>query len=135
MHFSGKIKKGTQLYSIVHLKCPKCQDRNLFTHKNPYNFKYTLNMPDKCTNCGISYKFEPGFYSAALWTSYPIVILITGFLCVLFMVWLSISISISLVLIGIILLVLQPLIMRWGRAILVNNFIGYDAAFKVNEKL
>jgi len=92
-------------------------------------------MPDKCTSCGISYKFEPGFYSAALWTSYPIVILITAFLCVLFMVWLNISISISLVLIGIILLVLQPLIMRWGRAILINNFIGYDATFKLNGKL
>jgi len=135
MRISRKIKKGTLLYSIVYLKCPKCQNGNLFTHKNPYNFKYTLNMPDKCTSCGISYKFEPGFYSAALWTSYPIVILITAFLCVLFMVWLNISISISLVLIGIILLVLQPLIMRWGRAILINNFIGYDATFKLNGKL
>ncbi|MBK7034844.1 MAG: DUF983 domain-containing protein [Bacteroidetes bacterium] len=135
MGIFGKVKKGTQLYSIVYLKCPKCQEGNLFTHKNPYNFKYTLSMPDKCTNCGISYKFEPGFYSAALWTSYPIVIIITGFLCVLFMVWLAISINISLVLIGIILLVLQPLIMRWGRAILINNFIGYDEAYKMNGKL
>lgn len=70
------MKKGTKLYSILKLKCPRCQIGNLF--KNPGLFVFTgiLEMPDKCPHCKQDFKLEPGFYTAALWISYPIVLAI-----------------------------------------------------------
>jgi len=45
------------------------------------------------------------------------------------MVVLKIPIVISIIIMTGILFLLQPLIMRYSRAILLNNFISYDAEF------
>jgi uncharacterized protein (DUF983 family) len=40
-----------------------------------------FDMPKRCPVCGQDYQIEPGFYLAAMWVSYPIVIaLIIGFI-------------------------------------------------------
>ena len=68
------MKKGTKLYSILKLKCPRCQIGNLFNNPGLFVFSRVLEMPDKCSHCKQDFKIEPGFYSAALWISYPIVL-------------------------------------------------------------
>lgn len=62
--------------SIFGLKCPKCSKGNLFTKKGLIVYSDMLEMPEKCSHCGLKYELEPGFWLGALWTSYPIVILI-----------------------------------------------------------
>jgi uncharacterized protein (DUF983 family) len=57
------IKKGSKLYSIAHLKCPHCQEGNLFSVSNSYDLKHMLDMPDYCPVCHEDFKVEPGFYS------------------------------------------------------------------------
>ena len=126
----GLIKKETAAYSIFHLKCPRCQQGDLFTNKNPFHLNTMLSMPRKCPVCKQDFIFETGFYSAALWTSYPVVIVIAAINILIFNVWLHISGIWLLIITAIILLSLQPFIMRFGRAILISNFVKFDPAFR-----
>lgn len=119
------MKKGTKLYSIAHLKCPRCQEADLFSSK-AYNIKHMLDMPDHCPVCRQDYKIEPGFYSGALWISYPFVILILIPIAVLQIVYLDLSFPLAFFFSLIIMLGLQPLIMRFSRAIWINIFVSYD---------
>ena len=61
------LKKGTKLYSIIRLKCPRCQEGNLFLTQNPYNLKMFDKM---CPVCGEDYEKEPGYYWGAMMVSH-----------------------------------------------------------------
>ncbi|SEI58684.1 Uncharacterized conserved protein, DUF983 family [Dyadobacter koreensis] len=116
----------SKLYSVVRLKCPRCHKGNLFTKPNPYSFKNSLKMPDRCLVCNQDFQIEPGFYIGALWTSFPIVIFIMTFLSVLLLVFVKMQLEWFFVVITIILFSLQPIIIRLGRAIWINIFVDFD---------
>lgn len=122
-----RIRRGTKLYSILKLKCPRCHEGNLFTVRNPWNLKRVLEMPKRCPVCRQDFVIEPGFYTGALWTSYPIVILIDLLLLspILFYPAYIILIVVGMVIIS---LLLQPVIMRLGRAIWINIFVNFDSS-------
>lgn len=65
-----------RLHYIVKLKCPRCQKGDLFTNPGLLVFKDVLKMPERCPNCNQDFKIEPGYYSAALWISYPLVLIL-----------------------------------------------------------
>lgn len=120
------IKKGTKKYSVLHLKCPRCQEGNLFLYKNPYNLKKCLAMPDRCPVCNQDFQIEPGFYYGALWASYPLVVLITIAVTSFFYLYLELSLFVFIFILAGTMLTLQPLILRLGRAIWINVFVRYD---------
>ena len=87
-----------------------------------------LKMPEKCSHCHQDFKIEPGFYSAALWISYPIVLLV--FIPMLFFgFYLNATYKISPKLLVpifvIVAFLLQIPIMRVSRAILLHVTIRY----------
>lgn len=84
-----------------------------------------LNMPDRCRVCGQDFKMEPGFYSGALWTSYPIVILLLIVLGVLMKAIFDPPFLTIFWVVSAIVLMLQPVIMRLGRAIWINIFVKF----------
>ncbi len=120
------LKKGSKVYSILKLKCPKCHDGNLFVFKNPYRLKGGLKMDDNCTVCGQDFVIEPGFYYGALWMSYPIVILIIIALTSFFYLYLDYSLLKFMLILSVVMMSLQPLIIRLGRAIWIRIFVKYQ---------
>ncbi|MCL7762153.1 DUF983 domain-containing protein [Polaribacter sp. Z014] len=123
------MRKGTKLYSILNLKCPRCQIGNLFKNTGFFVFTEILEMPDKCAHCKQDFKIEPGFYSAALWISYPIVLITFIPLVVLGFSLNSIH-SFFKYLYPLLVLssfMLQIPLMRAARAILLNITIDYRA--------
>ncbi|WP_339837206.1 DUF983 domain-containing protein [uncultured Maribacter sp.] len=122
------MKKGTKRYSILKLKCPRCQIGNLFSNQGLFVFTDILKMPDRCPHCKQNFKLEPGFYTAALWISYPIVLLIFIPLIILGFSLNSISGFFKIMYPFIILLsfMLQIPLMRFARAILLNMTIDYS---------
>jgi uncharacterized protein (DUF983 family) len=128
------LKKESSLYCITLLKCPKCHEGNLFCESNAWNFKKMLDMPDRCSVCGQDFQFEWGFYSGALWTSYPIVLILGMLLMALLYFGLEIPIGWTLLINGLFLILLQPMIMRWGRAFWINIFVNYDPEAKKNKQ-
>ncbi len=89
-----------------------------------------LTMPGNCPVCNQDFKIEPGFYIGALWTSYPIVVVVGVILFVLLSLILNLSFFPVAFIIAISLIVLQPVIMRWGRAIWISISVKYDAEFE-----
>jgi uncharacterized protein (DUF983 family) len=123
------MKKGTKRYSILKLKCPRCQNGNLFNNPGLFVFSQVLEMPDKCPHCKQDFKLEPGFYTAALWISYPIVLIIFIPLIILGFSLGSMNIFLKFMypLVVLFSFILQVPLMRIARAILLNMTIDYSA--------
>lgn len=121
------MKKGTKLYSVLKLKCPRCQIGNLFSNPGLFVFSRILEMPDKCPHCKQDFKLEPGFYTAALWISYPIVLVIFIPLIILGFALDNMNSFFKLTYPLIILFsfMLQIPLMRIARAILLNMTVDY----------
>lgn len=79
-----------------------------------------LEMHETCPHCHLKYDLEPGFWLGALWTSYPIVIIIeTPFLILAILsegnaVWYYLTAMILA------LLVAFPVMLRLGRSLWIH---------------
>ncbi len=113
-------------YAILRLKCPRCHEGNLFVTRNAYNLKHMLDMPDRCPVCNQDFRMEPGFYSGALWVSFPLMVLLAVPLWIIVFWVADLSFEFMFALFGIVILGLQPPIMRYSRAIWISVFVKYD---------
>ena len=89
-----------------------------------------MQMPDRCPVCGQDFQIEPGFYIGALWTSFPIVIVIMALLSILLLVYFKMDLNWFFAAITVILFLLQPIIIRLGRAIWINVFVKFEGKRK-----
>ncbi len=65
------FSKGTKLYSIFRMRCPRCQEGAFFT-SHPYDLKNAGNMHEQCSKCELKYSREPGFYYGAMYVAYAL---------------------------------------------------------------
>lgn len=113
----------TKLNSIVGLKCPRCSKGNLFDKPGLFQFRNILDMPEECPNCGQKFELEPGFWIGALWTSYPIIVLIELPFLILAVTAQNISfIAITFAMVFVLVL-FYPLILRLGRSLWIHIFV------------
>ena len=63
--------KGSRLYSVFRMKCPRCHEGDFFI-SHPYNLKKAGDIHENCPNCGLKYSKEPGFYYGAMYVSYAL---------------------------------------------------------------
>lgn len=118
--------KGTKLYSIIKMKCPRCHEGDFFVSK-PYDLKKAGDLYQNCSNCNLKYSKEPGFYYGAMYVSYALGVALFVALWVSFnlffpnlsVYWQVGIISISSVLLG-------PYLYALSKIIWANFFIKYD---------
>jgi uncharacterized protein (DUF983 family) len=122
------LKKGTKLYSILKLKCPRCQEGSLFIHKNPYILKMLDKMPHYCTICDEDFERETGFYYGAMMISHATTTIIAVIVHLTVFHFYGWEIAPNLITLLVILIGLFPLIFRSSRAIWINFFVKYDAS-------
>ena len=118
--------KGSKLYSILKLKCPRCQEGDLFLDKNPYHFKNLDKMPHYCTMCGEDLQREVGFYYGAMMISHATTTLIAVIVHAIVFYFYRWQIAPNLIPIISILIIFFPVIFRISRAIWINMFSKYD---------
>jgi uncharacterized protein (DUF983 family) len=119
------MNKGTKLYSILNLKCPRCHEGDLFLTKNPYSFSNIDKMPDACPVCGEKYWPEPGFYYGAMYVSYALTIALSVAVFVAMIVLWKFDIAWYLSLNATFIILLFPPIFRVSRAVWFNFFVKY----------
>ena len=124
------IKKGTKLYSIVKLKCARCQEGNLFLTKNPYNLKSFDKMPAKCTVCDENFMRESGFYWGAMMVSHASTTAIVVIVHLIVFQYYGWEIAPNIIAIITVILLLFPIVFRNSRAIWINLFVNYDPTFQ-----
>ncbi|MFC6998423.1 DUF983 domain-containing protein [Rufibacter roseus] len=121
------LGKGSKLYSICKLKCPRCHEGDLFVNNSLLGYRKMSQMLDHCPVCKQIYEPEPGYYYGAMFVSYG---LTTG--PTLAIVWLMMLFSEEvtvLMFIGALvlsLLLFLPAIFKLSRAIWINIFVSYD---------
>ncbi len=120
--------KGSKLYSILFLKCPRCH-KGSFLEANPYNLGKFNKVKKNCPKCGLKYSIEPSFYYGSMYVSYAVGIAVAVAIYVLTLVFgldfgplpLFVTIVIGLIL-------AMPYIGAVSKSIWANFFFKYDKA-------
>lgn len=126
------------LWSIVTLRCPRCRRGDLFRYKNPYKkitVRHIVGMHHRCRVCGQTFNLEPGFWFGTIYVSYGIAILISTIS--FFIWWLIVGMSTNddrilywLIFNSILIIVLEPWLMRLSRAAYLYFFIKYNKNYE-----
>ncbi|HEU4471708.1 MAG TPA: DUF983 domain-containing protein [Flavisolibacter sp.] len=119
------------LTTVFNCRCPRCREGKLFRHSLSWRFKRNMVMEEKCPACGQVTDIEVGFYYGTGYVSYVIALLIT---IVFFLLWfLAIGFSFSdrrfiywITLNSLLLICLQPWLMRFSRVLWLSWFVSYD---------
>lgn len=120
------MKKGTKLYSIFNMKCPRCHEGEVFKNKNPYALADMFKLHEYCPHCGLKYEIEPAFFYGAMYVSYGygVAIFVATYII---MQWLYTPTIWDIVFaLGLIMLFGSPLILRVSRMTYINLFVKYN---------
>ncbi|WP_192823408.1 DUF983 domain-containing protein [Rufibacter sp. LB8] len=121
------LGKGSKLYSITHLKCPRCHEGNLFENNSLLGYRKMSVMLEKCSVCQQAYEPEPGYYYGAMFISYALTagptLAIVG-LMMLFAEELTVWMLMGALILS--LLLFMPALFKLSRAIWINIFVSYD---------
>ena len=119
------LKKGSKLYSVLHNKCPRCQEGKFFQSSSSLTFKNNLKIYEKCSSCGLKYMIEPSFFYGAMYVSYALTVAMAVaifLICYLF----GLELIPTFIAIVIILVISNPIVMRISRLLYINMFIHYQ---------
>lgn len=118
--------KGSKLYSIFAMKCPRCHEGDVFETQNPY--KKMTAVKETCSHCGLRYEKEMGFFYGAMYVSYMLNIALFVTSVVAYFILLDQYISGTTLMIIYVSLtaILMPVYYRLSRTIWLNFFNSYD---------
>ena len=120
------VGKGTKLYSILHSKCPKCQEGDLFLDPNPYHLKNMDKMHVNCPVCAEPSEPEPNFYYGAMYVSYAYTVALFVATYVISALILGLAMWSTIGLLTALLVILGPYLFRLSRVTYLNFFVHYD---------
>lgn len=123
------------------MRCPRCRRGDMFTVSNPYKslkISSILGMHDRCPVCGQKFDLEPGFWYGTGYVSYALVVV---FSAITFIIWVfTIGVSMDdnrvfgwLITNAILIVLLQPWLMRFSRAVYLNFFVRYNKNYETEE--
>lgn len=131
-------KKPGYFSSVFGCHCPRCREGKLFQHPISIKLKKNMLMNKTCPLCGQPTEIEVGFYYGTSYVSYAM----TVFLSVISLMiwWLTIGLSVDdnrffywLAINSVLLILLQPWLMRLSRSIWISWFVKYDPDWKNNK--
>lgn len=131
---SDDIKKAPSILNLLQCKCPRCRIGDMFVKKSPYS-KGFMKMHERCEVCGQYFDLEVGFYYGSGYMSYAITVALSAVSFIAW--WIIIGISYDdnrviywLIFNALLILALQPLLMRLSRTIWLATFVKYDPKWK-----
>ncbi len=132
---SEQEKKPPYFWSVFNNKCPRCRVGNLFVTDTPYKLKNNVLMHEHCPVCGQLTEIEVGFYFGTSYVSYAITVAISVATFVAWWVLLGFSVRDNSIFYwlgfnAIVLIVMQPLLMRFSRTLWLSWFVRYDPNWK-----
>lgn len=124
--------KPNSVLSILQNKCTRCRRGKIYKYSNPYNLRNFMKMNERCPVCGQPLDMEPGFYYGTNLVSYTVAVLIVVITFILWWIFIGFSFHDSRFFIwmlssSVLLIVLQPPLMRLSRTIWLAFFVPYSA--------
>ena len=132
--------KPSYIFSVLNNRCPRCRRGDIFQSKNAYALKGNryMKMHEHCPICGQVTDLEVGFYYGTGYVSYFLTVFLSMISFALWWILIGISINDNRVFwwLGIntvVLILMQPLLMRFSRTLWLSWFVKYDENWE-NEK-
>ena len=130
--------KRSYLAAVIGCKCPRCREGDLFKNNVSIGLKKNMEMYERCPICGQRTEIEVGFYYGTGYVSYALALVVTGVTFVVW--WLLIGFSFSdrrflwwILTNAVVLIVLQPWLMRFSRSLWISWFVKYDPDWQSNK--
>lgn len=130
--------KHNYLWTVLNNKCPHCREGNIFKDKGSYHLKTFMKMNDECPVCGQKTEIEEGFYIGTGYVSYALAVAFSVSTFVAWWVLIGLSVDDNRVFwwLGtnaILMLLIQPYLMRLSRAIWLSFFVKYQANWQTER--
>lgn len=130
--------RPNSLLSILDNRCPRCRTGRIFRKPNPYRLKYVVEMNEKCPVCGQPTEIETGFYYGTGYVSYALTVAFSVASFVAWWVLIGFSLQDTrffwwLGTNAVLLILLQPPIMRLSRSIWLSWFVRYDPEWRTRK--
>ena len=132
-----KPKRG-YLASVLSCRCPRCREGKLFKNPVSISLKKNMAMNEKCPVCGQATDIEVGFYYGTGYVSYLVALVISAICFVLW--WLVVGFSFTdnrflfwIISNSVLLILLQPWLMRFSRSLWISWFVRYDPDWEENK--
>lgn len=128
-------------WSILAMRCPRCRKGPMFKHPNAYkqlSLKHIFDMHERCPECNQKFEMEVGFWYGTGYVSYALAVAVSAISFVAWWILIGISANDNRVLWwllanGILLLVLQPWLMRLSRSVYMRFFVKYNKDYKLHK--
>lgn len=129
--------KPNYLLSIFSMNCPRCRRGKIFKTANPWQLKKVFNMNNECPICKQQFDMEVGFWYGTAYVSYALTVAFSVATFVAWLVLIGMSIEDTRVFwwLGtnaVLLILMQPWIMRLSRTIWLYFFVKYDKDYETN---
>ncbi|MDP4285862.1 MAG: DUF983 domain-containing protein [Bacteroidota bacterium] len=129
-----KKPKPNYYWSLFTTRCPRCRRGDMFKNKNPYKklgITYILDMHNSCPVCHQKFELEPGFWYGTGYVSYGLTVALSAFTFIAWWIFIGISVDDNRVLYwlifnGVLVIGLQPWLMRFSRVLYLNFFVRYN---------
>ena len=123
--------KPNIVLSILQNKCTRCRRGRIYQYRNPYNLRHFMKMNEKCPVCNQPLDMEPGFYYGTNLVSYTLAILLSAATFILWWIFIGFSLQDKrfffwILFNGLLLVVLQPPLMRLSRTVWLAFFVPYS---------
>lgn len=135
----SEIKKSRGYIStVLGCRCPRCREGKLFQYPLSIKLKKNLTMHKHCPLCSQPTEIEVGFYYGTSYVSYVLTVGLS--LATLVLWWILIGLSVNdnrfffwLACNAVLLLFLQPWLMRISRSLWISWFIKYDPLWEEHQ--
>lgn len=132
-----KIHRG-YLSSTFGCRCPRCREGKLFTNPVTWRFKKNMEMNKNCPVCGQPTEIEVGFYYGTSYVSYGLTVGLSIFTFIAWYFLVGISTDDNrfffwLAANAVLLLLLQPWLMRISRSLWISWFVRYDPDWELHQ--
>jgi hypothetical protein len=131
-------EKPSLVFSVLQNKCPRCRRGDLYKLKGAFRVKGLMLMHEKCPVCSQPLNMEPGFYYGTNMISYALAVLISVISLVLWVLTVGVSLQDSrffwwMGFNAVLLLLLQPPLMRLSRTIWLSIFVKYSPRWREGD--
>lgn len=126
-----KLPHRSYLTTTFTFRCPRCREGKLFRHPVSIRLRRNLEMYDRCPVCGQATDLEVGFYYGTGYVSYVLGLLFTIFTFLIWLLFIGFSFKDHrfmwwLITNAVVLIFLQPWLMRFSRTLWLSWFVSYD---------
>ena len=122
------LRKGSKLYSVSKNKCPKCHEASFWPNSPLRNLIFNRGqLNKKCSNCGLQFEIELGFWYGAMYISYALGVLLMLLIWLIHFIFFPlIDVKHLIIFIMLSIILFCPYNFFYSRLIWINFFVSFS---------